>query len=72
VVLAESEFLCYDESMTDDSKMETVGTIDETKGTPNPCLANVGQDDNHYQSCGERLRKRNNGSTYCPEHGPMV
>jgi hypothetical protein len=43
----------------------------EVAGNPDPCLANVGPSDEQYESCGERLRKRNNQTKYCPTHGPM-
>jgi hypothetical protein len=46
--------------------------VDETKPTKNLCLANVGPDDDHYESCGITLRKHKDGTLHCKIHGEMI
>ena len=48
---------------------DVVFTIDEIKPTKNLCLANVADDG--YESCGEPLRRRKDGSEHCKVHGLM-
>lgn len=82
---AECNFICYSRVMKTqrdghtDGHIDMIRTTDQAAKTREPCQANVYEagvsnpscDRFQYEACGEYLRKRNNGSTYCPEHGPM-
>lgn len=74
-VFAECKGTCYSPYMKTQRSGHTdhidmIRTTSEVKGHKDPCMANVATDGS-YESCGEPLKKRNNGSTYCTIHGPM-
>lgn len=55
------------------SDADPIGIVDEAEPTESFCLANVGIDDEpkHYLSCGEKLYRHKDGTTYCQVHGDM-
>ncbi len=60
-----------DSSYANDGTAKAKVIFDEVP-SKRTCMANIGLDDFHYESCGLHLRKLKNGTYKCKKHGVML